>query len=91
MHSHLAKMLGQYIKEIRQKKNILQKDLAFKLQISSQFLGRIERGEVMAPINLLRTIITILELNQSRLNKIYRNAGTKTAKDLFNKSRDTFL
>ncbi|MCJ8275210.1 MAG: helix-turn-helix transcriptional regulator [Bdellovibrionales bacterium] len=49
MHSHLAKMLGQYILEKRNKLGILQKELAEETGISAQFLGRIERGDVMVP------------------------------------------
>jgi transcriptional regulator with XRE-family HTH domain len=83
IHSHLAKMIGTYILETRQEKEILQRDLAKKLKMSGQFLGRIERGEVMIPNHALIKSIQLLGLQEDRLNKIYRIAGELQVKTLF--------
>ena len=78
-------MLGTYIKETRIKKNINQKVLAKKIKISAQFLGRIERGEVMIPMKALKRCVHTLHLSEKRLVTIYRAAGTESARKLFNK------
>ncbi|MCB9072050.1 MAG: helix-turn-helix transcriptional regulator [Bdellovibrionaceae bacterium] len=83
IHSHLAKMLGTYVLESRIEKNILQCDLAKNLKMSGQFLGRIERGEVMIPNHALIKAVQILNLQEEHLNKIYRIAGELQVKSLF--------
>lgn len=83
MHSHLAKMLGQYIFEQRQKLGFLQKDLAGQLDMSAQFLGRIEKGEVMIPDPALKKVIGILSLSENKLTTIYRSAGQLSVQSLF--------
>lgn len=82
MHSHLAKMIGQYILEERQKQDFLQKDLAAELEISPQFLGRIEKGEVMIPEPALLKAIEVLQLREDRLGKIFRSAANLEVSDL---------
>lgn len=83
MHSHLAKMIGQYIVERRQKLGLLQKDLSESLGISAQFLGRIEKGEVMIPEAVLVQSIKVLELKEDKLLKIYRVAANLEVSDIF--------
>ena len=87
MHSHLAKMIGQYVLEQRTKLNILQKELAEELEISAQFLGRIERGDVMIPEPVLLKSIEILELNEKRMVQIYRAAAGLSAQSLFEQTK----
>lgn len=82
MHSHLAKMLGTYIVERRDRFDILQKELAERIETSPQFLGRIERGEVMIPIHLLKRCIVELSLSEKRLVTIFRMSGAETAQDI---------
>ena len=86
MHSHLAKMLGQYILETRTKKRISQKSLASEFEISAQFLGRIEKGDVMIPEKVLIVAINELQLSESKLVNIYRAAAGTSIQALF-KSR----
>lgn len=83
IHSHLAKMIGTYILEKRLEKGLLQRDLAKKLKMSGQFLGRIERGEVMIPHHALVKSVQILGLQEDRLTKIYRLSGELQVKALF--------
>jgi len=83
MHSHLAKMIGVYLLEERTKKRILQKDVAEQLGLSAQFLGRIEKGEVMAPEASLVQLIQILGLSETKMVQIYRTSAGLEAKDLF--------
>ena len=79
MHSHLAMMLGTYIFETRNLLNMTQKSLAESLGVSGQFLGKIEKGEVMIPENLLVKCIRVLGLEERKLLKIYRVSGEKKA------------
>ena len=83
MHSHLAKMLGQYIYDARTKKGILQRDLAEQIGMSAQFLGRIEKGEVMIPEPALKKAIGYLSLSENKIVSIYRAAAGISAQDLF--------
>ena len=78
-------MLGTYIAERRVEKGINQKVLAEKIKISSQFLGRIERGEVMIPMKILKRCIHALNLSEKKLVTIYRVAGTESARELFSR------
>lgn len=87
MHSHLAKMIGQYILDQRTKKGILQKELAEEVEISAQFLGRIERGEVMIPEPVLIACINFLSLSEKKMVQIYRAAGGMSVQTLFLQSK----
>ncbi|MCJ8277308.1 MAG: helix-turn-helix transcriptional regulator [Bdellovibrionales bacterium] len=83
MHSHLARLIGQFIVTERERKNLLQKDLAEKLEISAQFLGRIERGEVMMPPQGLKSCVLILNLSQRKMTQIYKQAGVLDVEDIY--------
>lgn len=87
MHSHLAKMLGQYILDERTEQNILQWQLAEKLEMSAQFLGRIEKGEVMMPEDALAKCIKLLSLDREKILTIYRLGGEERAKMILSTSR----
>ena len=87
MHSHLAKMIGQCILEKRKKMNMTQKALAEVLEMSAQFLGRIEKGEVMIPDPALKKAIQCLDLSKTKIVNIYRAAAGISAQDLFSTSK----
>ena len=87
MHSHLAKMLGQYILDERNRQDILQRELAEDLNMSAQFLGRIEKGEVMIPDPSLRKVIRVLDLHSQKLTKIYRCAADLEVESLFKSNK----
>ena len=88
MHSHLAKMIGTYILETRTKKKILQKDFSSKVGVSAQFIGRIERGEVMIPEPLLFKVITFLGLSEKKLTQIFRLAGEQQVQELLFRAKN---
>jgi DNA-binding XRE family transcriptional regulator len=88
MHSHLAKMLGQYISDTRQELSMRQRELANVLGISAQFLGRVEKGDVMIPDDVLSHCISILKLSRAQIITIYRAAGEKKAELIFQSSRE---
>lgn len=82
-HSHLAKMLGEYLLEQRRKRGITQRDFAKTLGFSAQFLGQIEAGQVMIPQKALARAIRHLHLDYHRMKKIYREAAHMDVDDLF--------
>lgn len=90
MHSHLAKMLGQYIIFTRQEISMRQRELAKTLGISAQFLGRIEKGDVMIPDDILSHCISVLKLSRSQIITIYRASGEKKAEQIFQSSKEKF-
>lgn len=88
MHSYLAQQLGSLIVSKRQKVGLLQKDLADHIGISAQFLGRIERGEVMIPRDGLISCIIVLQLSQNQINSVYRKAAALDVGVLFEDCRN---
>ena len=59
--------LGKRIVKFRKKKGLKQKELAAKLGIKDNALGRIERGQVNTTINMLRKISIGLGASLSQL------------------------
>ena len=88
MHSHLAKMLGQYIADTRQEIPMRQRELAKTLGISAQFLGRVEKGDVMIPDGVLSHCISVLKLSKTQIIAIYKTAGEKKAELIFQSSKE---
>lgn len=86
-HSHLAKSLGAYIFKTRTDKEIMQYELANKLDMTGQFLGRIEKGAVMIPEESLLTAIRVLKLKPTHLVNIFKNASIQDARDLIAKAK----
>ena len=73
-HSLLSKLIGDYLLQQRRTKGINQNDLAKKLKISPQFLGRIEKGDVMMPERLLVKSYKFLDLKFNEIEKIYKRS-----------------
>ncbi len=82
-------MIGQYILERREKMGVLQKDLAQKLNVSAQFLGRAEKGFISLPESTLKKCIILLDMSEAKLVKIHRIAGEHTAIDLFKRPKNS--
>ena len=86
----IAKYLGPYIKERRQlPKSYLgmsQIELANKLGISAQFLGRVEKGEVPIPHDLQVRMIIELKIPQAVIRDIYMDAAIERGKELMKKA-----
>lgn len=59
------KDLGKRIKEIRKRKNFTQEELAWKVGVSPNFIGLIERGEKRPSIETLFKIIDALGISIS--------------------------
>ncbi len=85
-HSVLAQMLGTYILESRQDLQINQKNLARLIGCSEQFLGRIEKGDVMIPDRLLASCIAQLDLKYEKIKKMYRITSDQNVDALFKQS-----
>lgn len=59
------KIMGQKLKEIREKKNMTQADVAIKANITVNYYARIERGEENPSFEVLRRLITALKVKSS--------------------------
>lgn len=59
----IYKILGENIKRERLKLNLTQDQLSEKLDISTSYLGRIERGERNLPLDTLFKIATIFNVS----------------------------
>ncbi|MFA5046221.1 MAG: pentapeptide repeat-containing protein [Paludibacter sp.] len=74
-----TKMIGNKIAEARKKKNISQAQLAQQLFISSQAVGKWERGESMPDIITLNRLAEILEVDLNYFSEGFQAAGDETA------------
>lgn len=79
--------MGLYFIEQREALGISQAELATFLGFSAQFMGRIEKGEVGTPEDALIKAVSILELEPSRLRKIYTYSATCFVEDLFKSAK----
>lgn len=69
--------LGIYIRQLREKKNLSQHDLAIDCNIPKSQIGRIERAEVNTTIRTLIKIANALEVEPFELLKFSLNKETK--------------
>jgi len=63
----VSKTTGQIIRETREKKGMLLRELAAELKIDSAVLSKIERGERKLTKDLILKIVQILGLNEREL------------------------
>lgn len=87
MHSSISLVIGSHIKEMRTRKGIKQKDLSSQLKVSAQFLGKVEKGLVPIPSELLVKSIAILDLKQPLIKNAYLDYAREEASNLFEKAR----
>ena len=59
--------LGKNLKKARNKSNLTQEQVAEKAGINVNFYARIERGEVNASLDTLKTILKILKVKSSEV------------------------
>lgn len=65
--NNVSKTTGQIIRETREKKGLLLRELAAELKIDSAVLSKIERGERKLTKDLVLKIVQILGLNERDL------------------------
>ena len=76
---------GTIVADLRKEKKISQTDLANRLGIHKNVLGRYERNEVLPSIDIARKIADILEVS---LDYLVGNTDTVLEKDLLKKITD---
>lgn len=59
--------IGKYIREYRLKKNMRQEDLAEKTDLSTNYIGMLERGEKVPSLEKLVTIANALDISADML------------------------
>ena len=67
MNKNIVVKFGKVVKETRTKKGFTQEKLAFKAGVSSNYIGRIERGTVSPSITVVSQISDALEIKLSKL------------------------
>ncbi len=87
MHSSISLIIGSHIKEMRIRKGIKQKELSSQLKVSAQFLGKIEKGLVPIPAELLVKTIAILDLKQPLIRNAYLEHAKAETISLFEKAK----
>ena len=87
MHSSISLVIGAHIKEMRTRRGMRQKELSSRLQVSAQFLGKIEKGLVPIPSELLIKTIAILDLKQLLIKNAYLDHAREEASNLFEKAK----
>ena len=61
------KILGKRVRELREERRMTQAKLAEKADLSTNYIGEIERGEAQATLDSLFAIMDALEINPSLL------------------------
>jgi transcriptional regulator with XRE-family HTH domain len=64
--------LGRYLEKRRTKKGLTRFFCAEKLAVSPQFYGAIEKGKVPCPDRALSKLISLLDLEKSKLTDVFR-------------------
>lgn len=66
----ILKKVGERIKDLRDKVDISQEELAERAKIHRNYLGRIERGESNPPVFTIYRIAIALKTNPAELLKV---------------------
>ena len=61
------KILGKRVRELREERRMTQAELAEQADLSTNYIGEIERGEAQATLDSLFAIMDALEINPSLL------------------------
>lgn len=65
--SRSHKKIGQKIRRIREQRGVTQEDLAYKIDISSSYMGQLERGERNLNVDKILKIAKALKVDPSEL------------------------
>ena len=63
----MSKTTGQIVRQTREKRGMLLRELAAELKIDSAILSKIERGERRSPKELIIKIAQVLDLTEKEL------------------------
>lgn len=61
------KIMGQKLKDIRQRKNLTQAEVATKAKITINYYARIERGEENPSLEVIKGLVTALKIKSSEI------------------------
>lgn len=59
------KKIGENLREIRERKDLTQEEVASQATITASYYARIERGEEVPRLAVLKTIFTVLKVKSS--------------------------
>ena len=81
--TNLTEKFGSYIRELRIKNNIGQRELAKKIDIAASYLNDIEKNKRSAPkINVIKKLSIILKTNLDLLNDLAGRSKNELAPDI---------
>ena len=66
-HTNFLKAFGENLRSIRLEKKLSQDEVAFRAEISTNQVGRIERGELNTGLSTVYEIATVLGISIHRL------------------------
>jgi transcriptional regulator with XRE-family HTH domain len=67
MSSALMKSIGRAARQARRARKLTQEDVADRVGVSTQFYGRIERGNALPSVTTLRRMLEVLDLRADEL------------------------
>jgi len=77
-------MLGKIIKEARKKDRLSYTETAFMVEVSTEFLRRLENGTINSPgVDKVINIFYLFDLNINILNKVFLSEETRSRKEKF--------
>ena len=81
--TNLTEKFGSYIRELRIKNNIGQRELAKKIDVAASYLNDIEKNKRSAPkINVIKKLSIILKTNLDLLNDLAGRSKNELAPDI---------
>jgi len=84
-HSNVSEIFGSYIRRLRIKNNIGQRELAKKIGVAPSYLNDIEKNKRTAPrIDLIKKLSFILKADLNLLNDLAGNSKKTLAPDIVN-------
>ena len=66
-NKELLQKFGQRLRKLREEKGLSQEQLAYTAEISTNQIGRIERGEINATLSTLNVIAVALKVSLAEL------------------------
>ena len=82
-HSNVSETFGSYIRRLRIKNNIGQRELAKKIGVAPSYLNDMEKNKRSAPrIDLIKKLSVILKADLNLLNDLAGNSKNTLAPDI---------
>jgi transcriptional regulator with XRE-family HTH domain len=81
MSSALMRSIGRAARQARRARKLTQEDVADRVGVSTQFYGRIERGNALPSVTTLRRMLEVLDLRADALLGVSMSEATSSDDD----------